>query len=220
MGSAFLPRRDASLLVHAEHSINSLSPTSRSRKFSFRFLSASTGLDEALEPVGYLQSSLASSTQKTNPMIPTKTSLIITCCLSLAALPCAFAGHTEEHSADAMFKSMDTDGDGRVSRAEHAAGAKKMFDEMDANHDGSVTAAEMTACHEMKGDKPAKDAMSSADKIKVMDTNGDGQLSKAEHDAGADAMFTKMDTDGDGFLSASECKAGHDGMMKNKKSAK
>jgi len=153
-------------------------------------------------------------------MIPTKTSLIITCCLSLAALPCAFAVHTEEHSADAMFKSMDTDGDGRVSRVEHAASAKKMFDEMDANHDGIVTAAEMTAYHEMKTNKPAKDGMSSAEKIKAMDTNGDGQLSQAEHEAGADAMFTKMDTNNDGFLSPAECTAGHDSMMKHKKSAK
>ena len=151
-------------------------------------------------------------------MTPTKTLFTLTCCLALAAVPCAFAEHTGEHSADAMFKSMDTDGDGRVSRVEHAANATKMFDEMDANHDDIVTAAEMTACHEKKADKPAKHAMSSADMIKTMDTNGDGQLSRAEHDAGAAAMFTKMDTDNDGFLSPAEYAAGHDGMMKHKKS--
>ena len=110
---------------------------------------------------------------KINPMTPTKTLFTLTCCFALAALPCAFAEKTGEHSADAMFKSMDTDGDGRVSRAEHAASATKMFDEMDANHDGIVTAAEMTACHEKKGDKHAKKAMSSADMIKTIDTNGD-----------------------------------------------
>ncbi len=149
----------------------------------------------------------------------TKTSFIIACSLAVTVLPCAFAGHTGEHSADAMFKSMDTDGDGRISRTEHAAGAKKMFDKMDANHDGIVTAAEMTACHDMDGDKSAKDEMSSAEKIKVIDTNGDGQLSRAEHDTGTDTMFTKMDTDADGFLSPTECAAGHEKMMKDKKSA-
>ena len=77
----------------------------------------------------------------------------------------------------------------------------------------------MTAAHGLKADKPGKDEMSSADKIKAIDTNGDGQISLAEHEAGSDAMFTKMDTDGDGFLSASECAAGHAGMMKGKKSA-
>jgi Ca2+-binding EF-hand superfamily protein len=156
---------------------------------------------------------------KINPMTPIKTSLILTCCLALAAVPCAFAGPNAEHSADAMFKSMDTDGDGRISRAEHAASAKKMFDKMDANHDGIVTAAEMDAFHAMKTDKPGKDGMSSADKIKAMDTNGDGQLSQAEHEAGSDAMFTKMDTNNDGFLSPAEFTAGHAGMMKHKMSA-
>jgi Ca2+-binding EF-hand superfamily protein len=148
-------------------------------------------------------------------MTPTETSLIIACCVALAAMPCAFA----EHSTDAMFKSMDTDGDGRISRAEHAAGAKKTFDKMDANHDGIVTAAEMDASHDMKTDKPEKKGMSSADKIKALDANGDGKLSRAEHEAGSDAMFTKMDANNDGFLSPAECTAGHDGMMKHKTSA-
>ena len=147
-----------------------------------------------------------------------KTSLVILCGLALAGLPCAFAGQTGEHSADAIFKSMDTDGDGRVSRAEHAAGAKKMFDKMDANHDGFVTADEMSACRDMDADKPGKIEMSSAEKIKMLDTNGDGKLSRAEHEAGADAMFTKMDTDGDGYLSPAECAAGHDHLTKTPKS--
>ena len=38
---------------------------------------------------------------------------------------------------------MDLDGDGVVTAAEHAAGARALFDHMDANHDGRVTRAEM-----------------------------------------------------------------------------
>jgi Ca2+-binding EF-hand superfamily protein len=162
-----------------------------------------------------------------------KTSIILACGLALVSLPCAFAEHMGEHSADAMFKAMDTNGDGRVSRAEYAAHAQKKFDDMDANHDGQVTLAEMEAAHAkmkadhakmkadmpMQGDKPMKEEMSAAEMIKMCDQNGDGQISAAEHAAHADAMFTKMDTDGDGFLSASECAAGHDEMKKDKKSA-
>ena len=55
----------------------------------------------------------------------------------LAALPAAFA-----NDSATKFKSMDTDGDGRISRAEHAAGARMMFDKMDTNHDGIVTQQE------------------------------------------------------------------------------
>ena len=165
----------------------------------------------------------------------TKTSLILACGLALVALPCAFANqHEGEHSPAAMFKAMDANNDGKVSRAEHAASALKMFTDADANRDGHVTLAEMEAAHAkkaadhakmkadmpMKSDKPMMMEMSAAEMIKMCDQNGDGQVSKAEHTAHADAMFTKMDKDGDGFMSDSECTAGHEAMMKDKKSAK
>lgn len=40
---------------------------------------------------------------------------------------------------------MDLDGDGVVTAAEHAAGARALFEHMDLNHDGRVTRAEMIA---------------------------------------------------------------------------
>ncbi len=55
--------------------------------------------------------------------------------------------------------------------------------------------------------------MSSADKIKALDTNHDGVLSEEEHVAGAKMMFDKMDTDKDGFLTKQEMEAGHAKMM-------
>ena len=131
---------------------------------------------------------------------------------ALVALPAALA-----NDSATMFKSMDTDGDGRVSRAEHAAGAKMMFDKMDANHDGVVTAAEMDAARPMKSEKPAGQQMSASEKIKVIDTDGDGQLTAAEHSAGSQTMFNKMDTNSDGFLSMEEFEAGHKKMMNNDK---
>lgn len=125
----------------------------------------------------------------------------------------------------AKFKMMDTNNDGTVSAAEHTTAVTKMFGEMDANGDGNVTAAEMDTRHGMKksakADKPmtSNDAAmdhgamhrqkSSAEKIAKMDTNGDGMLSAAEHDAGAKSMFSEMDTDGNGSLSRQELAAGH-----------
>jgi hypothetical protein len=44
-----------------------------------------------------------------------------------------------------MMKMMDTNHDGMVSAAEHAAYAKMMFDKCDTNHDGMVSKAEMAA---------------------------------------------------------------------------
>jgi Ca2+-binding EF-hand superfamily protein len=116
-----------------------------------------------------------------------------------------------------FFKTMDTDGDGKISAEEHAAGAKKMFDKMDADKDGKVTAAEMDAYHQqMTGKKAGQTEMSAAEKIKVMDTNGDGTLTEAEYEAGAKTMFDKMDTNRDGSLSKAEMEAGHKMMKKGK----
>jgi hypothetical protein len=43
----------------------------------------------------------------------------------------------------------------------------------------------------------------------MMDSNKDGKISREEHHAGADAMFTAMDTDKDGFLTRAEMAAAH-----------
>jgi Ca2+-binding EF-hand superfamily protein len=139
-----------------------------------------------------------------------RTSLILACSLALCAAPRALANsHAEQH-----FKMMDANGDGKVSRAEHAAGAKKMFQQCDANRDGIVTAKEMDAAMAKQGVKAGDDDKSSAEKIRVIDQNGDGKLTTAEHEAGTEKMFGKMDTNSDGFLSKQECDEGMKMMKK------
>ena len=128
---------------------------------------------------------------------------------ALFALPAAFAGQ----DADKHFKMMDADSDGKITRTEHAAGAKQMFAKCDANQDGVVTAAEMDAAMASKDGKAGKAQKTSAEKIKEIDQNGDGQLTAAEHDAGTEKMFAKMDKNADGSLSKDEC---HDGMKEMK----
>ena len=121
-----------------------------------------------------------------------------------------FAAGPKASAVDAEFKAMDTNKDGKVSAEEHAAASKKVFEMMDANRDGKVTAAEVTAAHQrVTGKKAKKSDMSAADKIKVIDTDGDGILSAEEDAAGSRSMFEKMDTDRDGFLSKDEFAAGH-----------
>jgi Ca2+-binding EF-hand superfamily protein len=139
-----------------------------------------------------------------------RTSIIAGCSLALCVLPNAFA---DKH-ADKHFRLLDQNGDGKITRAEHAAGAKTMFAQSDKNGDGIVTAAEMDAAMAAQGVKPDKDDKSSAEKIRVIDKNGDGKLTAAEHAAGTETMFDKMDTNRDGILTKEECDAGMKMMKK------
>lgn len=118
-------------------------------------------------------------------------------------------------SIDTEFAMMDTNKDGKISAAEHTAGARSMFEKMDADKDGKVTAAEMASGHKaVTGHAAKKSDMSAADKIKVVDSDGDGILTADEHAKASASMFAKMDTDKDGFLSRQEMATGHAEMMK------
>ncbi len=135
--------------------------------------------------------------------------------LGALTLASSFAAESKSATANAEVIKMDTNKDGKISADEHAAGAKQMFDTMDGNKDGKVTAAEMEAAHQrVTGRKATKSNMTAADKIKVVDTDGDGVLTIEEHAVGSRAMFEKMDTDKDGFLTKGELAAGHARMMK------
>jgi Ca2+-binding EF-hand superfamily protein len=125
-------------------------------------------------------------------------------------------------SGQAEVKMMDTDRRRQHFRRRARAGAKKMFEMMDADGDGIVTAKEMEAAHKdmptaQRGSSGESDTQmraasrrtehhdkSAAAKIKMIDTDGDGTITAAEHEAGAQKMFEKMDKDHDGKLSAAE----------------
>src|SRR6188472_1056674 len=84
----------------------------------------------------------------------------------LLAVALAAAADDDAHN----MQMMDGNGDGMISAAEHATGARQMFAKMDADHDGRVTASEMDAMHaQMKPADTAGPTMSSAEKIKTID---------------------------------------------------
>lgn len=144
---------------------------------------------------------------------------------SLALAVPAFAN---DKNYDEKFKEVDANSDGKISTDEYTADVKKKFDEMDEDKDGKVTAAEMTARHDKmmtdqakaagKDKKTEKSEMSSADKIKELDTDNDGILSSTESSEGATVMFRRLDTNKDGFLTKAEYSAGRDRYLKKKSS--
>ena len=75
---------------------------------------------------------------------------------------------------------------------------------MDADADGQITVGEMGA---MPGANAAG-SPSAADRMKAVDTDGDGVLTAQEHAAATDAAYKRLDSDGDGRLTLDEVRAG------------
>lgn len=105
---------------------------------------------------------------------------------------------------------LDTDGDGRISRAEAAAQPKvaASFDQADANRDGFLVRSELVASAEKRrGEFMAKHRAQFEAKFTAADTNRDGKLSRAEVDAGMPQLaksFAFHDEDHDGFLTRAD----------------
>ncbi len=84
--------------------------------------------------------------------------------LSLLIATPAFAADSDSATAkalaDARIKKLDTNKDGKLSKAEYLAGSEKKFSDYDVNKDGFLSADEMLAIktHEMQEYKgtPAK----------------------------------------------------------------
>jgi Ca2+-binding EF-hand superfamily protein len=129
---------------------------------------------------------------------------MLACSLSLVLVPIVWANDPNN-----KFDLMDANRDGQISREEHTAGAQRMFAEIDTNNDGLITATEMESkFYADKGQRGAGE-MSARDKIKEIDLNADGRLTRTEHAQGSESMFGKMDANRDGSLSRDELAAGH-----------
>ena len=109
---------------------------------------------------------------------------------------------------------MDTDQDGRISRAEFDAGqARKLdFAAVDANKDGFLVRSELRAYHEaMRPQREAERAKRFDEKFAAADLNRDGKLSRVEVDEKMPRMkdrFAWIDENRDGFISRGELQAG------------
>ncbi len=132
----------------------------------------------------------------------------------IAASALLMSSAMAQSKGDQYFTKMDTDKDGKISAAEHAAAAKARFDKMDKNHDGKIVIAD-----EIKEPKTKGHAQAQADialgMLKTVDADGDGVITADEHAKAATARFEKMDTNKDGFLSKEEWAAGRE-MVKEK----
>ena len=124
------------------------------------------------------------------------------------------------------LRRTDTDGDGRLSRAEATAAAQGRFAALDENADGFVSELEREAAkadarerraarqaeresagegrrgHGRRGQQGA-----AGDRWERLDTNDDGVVSETEAVSQALARFDRLDADADGFVTEDEARA-------------
>ena len=105
------------------------------------------------------------------------------------------------------FKSLDADGDGKVTLAEMQAKRAEAVKGVDADGDGLLNAEELLAA-ELAQAKPRMEARIKA-RFAALDSDKDGKLSAAELSAPPmpTRMFERMDANNDGALSAEEMAA-------------
>ena len=116
-----------------------------------------------------------------------------------------------------MMSMQDTDGDGFISKDEHAAWAANVFKTMDTNNDGRLTRSEYMAVHmgpgpsgsprSRMGQMRASADARKAERFAKMDTDKDGVASRDQFLASGQADFAAMDTNGDGKVSTAEFRA-------------
>jgi Ca2+-binding EF-hand superfamily protein len=142
-----------------------------------------------------------------------------TCAVGLAALLAgtAYAGDPPKSDAPHGMQA-DTDGDGRVSRAEAtSAGAERSgewFDKLDLNKDGYVTQEEMKQARDTRNARYGEMKEKMEARFKEADANGDGQISLDEAQSKMPRVaerFNTLDTDKNGLLSKDELKHGGSG---------
>ncbi|MES1150612.1 MAG: EF-hand domain-containing protein [Dongia sp.] len=100
--------------------------------------------------------------------------------------------------AQHILARVDTDKDGKISKAEFDTESTALFKRLDKNSDGKIAADEVPARHWGKGPQ-----------FGMMDTDKDGKVTKAEFTAAEDHMFQKLDANGDGVITPDEMQAMH-----------
>ncbi len=97
--------------------------------------------------------------------------------------------------SERMLKRVDTDEDGKISKAEADAAGAKFFARLDDNGDGKIEGNEMPQRH------AARFGGKMFDRI---DADQDGKVTKAEFQAAGEKMFQRMDKNGDGIIEKGE----------------
>ena len=111
----------------------------------------------------------------------------------------------------------DPFGDATVLRKDAESQAAARFAMLDADHDGSLSPAELAAMRPARAgaarpDRPRHEGTGSGGRGRMLDSDGDGKVTRDEFVAGMLRRFDMMDADHDGQLTKAERQAAMEAM--------
>ncbi len=110
-------------------------------------------------------------------------------------------------SVGELFKRLDADESGTLSKEEAKGPIAKNFDRIDENEDGEISKKELAKLHKQMAERQKERGGERGEKFKEMDSDASGTISKDEAGARLLEHFDEIDTDDDGELSKEELKA-------------
>jgi Ca2+-binding EF-hand superfamily protein len=110
------------------------------------------------------------------------------------------AGHAHDRADPGqMFERADANGDGRITRDEFVSAHKALFTRLDRDGDGYLTSADAPRRLRNRGGGEGQAAG-----LRLMDTDGDGRISRQEFIDGSLKLFDRADANHDGVVDSQE----------------
>jgi len=115
-------------------------------------------------------------------------------------------------TVEQIIRSMDKNGDGKISKDEASEDVKLFFGDIDTNGDGSIDSKEAQVMVEYANGQqsgsvesvPTTGKLTAEQIISYLDKNGDGKISKEEASDELKPHFAAIDVNGDGAIDSKE----------------